>query len=185
MLINIDIYPLRSTDDDDDDPYRTILFADIKSFLFAIRTGAAKDLFRLVWLHYLGVRTPGLVDVLSSSPLDEKWAEEFFASPMSLSSLVKGDAGQHRATQDSYAGAIVGREKRYRNAFRMARQWGYETRDPLESVGLNGVGRQWEDFDGDENLVRSVFEQLQVGEDINWFCLWLAFEAAVNLKRYW
>lgn len=175
--------PLRSTDDDEGDPYRTILFADISPILFAIRTRDGKNLFRLIWLHYVGVRVPGLVDFLSSLPLDERWAEDSFASTTSLSSLVKKNADQRWVTQDSFAGAIVGREKRYRNALRMIRQWGYETRDPFESMGLDGVGRQWEEFAGEETLVRSIFKQLQIDDDDStWLRLWLAFEAAVNLK---
>ncbi|KLO13922.1 DUF1740-domain-containing protein [Schizopora paradoxa] len=175
-------FPLRTFDDDEGDPYRTILFADISPFLFPLRTRSGKDLFRLIWLHYAGARIPGLVDFLSPLSLDERWAEDLFASPASLSSLVKKYIDQSRVTQDSFAGAIVGREKRYRNSFRMTKLWGYETRDPFESMGLNGVGRQWEDFVGDEGLVRSVFKQLQLDDDSSWLRLWLAFETTISLK---
>lgn len=113
--------------------------------------------FRLIWVHYSGLRIPGLVNALSAFLLDERWAEEVFARPGKLSSLVKGNADQFRTTQDSYAGAIIGREKRYRDSFDMVRQWGYDTRNPLESITLRGVGRQWGDFDGDEELVRCIF----------------------------
>lgn len=58
---------------------------------------------------------------------------------------------------------------------------------PIERIGKGNYGL-WtkEEMSGvDEGFVRRVFEQLKWGsEDIEWDCYALAFEAALNVKRY-
>lgn len=148
--------PSRSIDDDDVDPYTTILFSDIRPFLVLLRTAEGKNTFRLIWLSFLGLDIPGFSDSLSSLAVDDKWSSNRFTTTSFLSSLFPTRLSPRLTTADSYAGVTVGREKEYGKAFGVVKEWGFGVLEPLEGVNLDGIGRMWESLDGDAELVRHV-----------------------------
>ncbi|OSC99517.1 DUF1740-domain-containing protein [Trametes coccinea BRFM310] len=185
--------PLRSTDEDpsdaDADPYAVVLFSDIRPLLLPLRTPRAKDVFRLVWLAFLGLHVPGFLRALSPRPeesTDDRWAYTHLAAPSYLGAIFPApDAGARRVTADAHAGVLVGREREFGSGFGPVRCWGYGVVEPLESFG-QGRWTMWgsEDVQGvDAALAREVFRQCRLpGQDAEWDVLYLAFEAAVSLK---
>ena len=145
---------LRTTDDNDEDPYSTVLFSDIRPFLIDIRSASSLELFRLVWLSFQGLRVPGLISYLMKSTQDQKWAETSFCTPDFLDRLFPGRHQDYILTSDSVAGTIVGRERIYRNSFGDIREWGYGLMDPLESVFLDGSIRMWNTVNGNPEAIR-------------------------------
>ncbi|KAH9837066.1 NRDE-2, necessary for RNA interference-domain-containing protein [Rhodofomes roseus] len=182
--------PTRSFDGAaDEDPYATILFADIRPLLVDIRSAKAKDIFRRIWLAFLGLHVPGFLATLTSlsqESTDDRWACAHLASPSHLAAIVPSEANSaaRRITADAQAGVLIGREREYSNAFGPVKNWGYGVLGALEAV----PGTRWtmwgpEDVaDVSIDLVREVFAQCRTGDDTEWDVLSLAFEGACNLK---
>lgn len=183
-----------TTDDEDSDPYSTILFSDIRPLLVPLHTPQAAHAFRLVWLAFLGLHVPGLATLLGAAPdnTDDRWAATHLSSPSYLSAIFPetADFARLRITADAQAGVLIGREREYKSGFGPIKYWGAGVFDALEGVGEGpGTWRMWmrEDVAGiDQTLVREIFRQCQKTgvEGIEWNALAVAFEAAVNTRRY-
>jgi hypothetical protein len=185
------------------------LFTDIKPLLLSLQSTRAKNVFRLIFLSFLGLHIPGLSASLSvSTPQhqqqqqpenwDNRWSFTHLTSPAYFASIFPPSTQtQMRViTSDSQGGVLVGREKEYLSGFGPVKQWGLGVVGVLESV----VGKEkekekercglWTKSEVsmaagvDEAFVRRVFEQLRYGpEDVQWDCYALAFEAALSVKK--
>ncbi|KAH9064097.1 DUF1740-domain-containing protein [Lactarius vividus] len=180
---------LRSTDPGAElDPYATVLFSDIKPFLFALTSNRSKTLFRLVWLSYLGLHVPGLETMAGASD-DDRWIQLRLASKLYMEVIFPHLTDEQSSAPESYAGVLVGKEKHYAKSFGPIKNWTYRCIGPLEASEFrNGTARwgMWtkEDVVGiDVEFVRAVFDQCRLGnDDTEWDILALAFEAAINVK---
>ena len=182
--------PLRSTDAEaDEDPYGTVLFSDIRPFLCSFTAARPKTLFRLVWLSFAGLHIPGLETALSAAAenVDDRWSRAHLTSPNCLASVFPSASAARRISVDAQCGAIIGREQEYTSGFGPVKNWSYRAVGALDTFGEGGW-RMWtkEDMQGvNQGFVRRVFEQCRMGgDDVEWDTLALAFEAAVNVKRY-
>jgi hypothetical protein len=181
--------PLRSTDPDAElDPYATILFSDIRPFLFALTSNHSKGLFRLTWLSHLGLHVPGLEAMVGASD-DDRWAQLHLVSKSYIESIFPSSTDTQSSAPESLAGVLVGREKQYLDSFGPIKNWSYRCIGPFEASEFrNGMARWalWtkEDIAGlDVEFVRRVFEQCRMSDkDVEWDRLTLAFEAAIDLK---
>ncbi|KAI0721328.1 NRDE-2, necessary for RNA interference-domain-containing protein [Cerioporus squamosus] len=180
---------LRSVEEDENaDPLTVVILPDIRPFLLSLRTRRAKDVFRRIWLAFVGLQVPGFVASLSERPednTDDRWACSHLVSPSYLASVFPADGAAKRITADAQAGVLVGREREYGSGFGPVKNWGYETIAPLDVLG-SSKWTMWtsEDVRGvDAGLVRGIFRHCRLGaDDADWDVLSLAFEAAINLK---
>ena len=180
--------PARSTDArSESDPYATILLSDIKALLLPLHTECAKNTFRLIWLSVLGLHIPDLVEKLSQTSWDDRWSYTHLSSLSRLQSIFPVAGGQRRLISESYSGTFIGKEREFSSVFGPVKEWSHDVFGPLEWVGKE-KWRMWtaDDLQGiDQDFVRAVFKQLRCGtEDYGWDLYALAFEAALNVKRY-
>lgn len=186
------LFPSRS-DAEISDPYSTVLFSDIRSVMLDIQSSHAKEDFRLAWLSFLGLHLPGFC--LASLPdldWDDRWNMEFLTRPPLLNSIFSSDKSQNKLLTDSVAGVVIGREREYSSPFGPIRSWGRGVVDALDlaSAEPGRIQRRglWSSKDLasiDENVVRRIFMSLRLGQkDSEWDSLMLAFELAVNPKKY-
>ncbi|KAJ3816071.1 NRDE-2, necessary for RNA interference-domain-containing protein [Lentinula aff. lateritia] len=180
--------PARTTDDNiDSDPYSTILFVDIRPFLLDLRTQRSKNVFRLAWLSTLGLHIPGFSASLSSSgdSWDDRWSYIDLTKPAFLDAILPtADAQNVSLTADALAGALVGRQKVYKQSFGPMKNWSlgsFHLFDPI--YGTTGMWNTLDIADVDTAFVSRVFSSLRLGpEDIEWDSLSLAFETALSVK---
>lgn len=179
--------PTRSTDEENDsDPYSTILFSDIRPLLTTLSSPRAKHTFRLAWLCFLGLHIPGFSASLSPDNSDDRWSYTHLTAPSYISSIFPTEENVRlRITADAQAGVVVGREREYTSAFGPVKGWGYGAVRPLDDI-MDGK-HMWMDEDAravHQTLAREVFRQCRLSnEDREWDVLAIAFEAAVNPKR--
>ncbi|KAG8906633.1 hypothetical protein FRB99_006421 [Tulasnella sp. 403] len=195
---NTGILPQR-TSDADDDPYSTILFSDIRPFLFDFHIPHHEDhedkqlqpLIIFVFLDFLGLHFPGLSRYLSSGPentghWDSVWSDtRFVRNPHLLSSSFTMPGGRGWTMVH---GTAVAEESKPAAGWGVVKEWGWGTLSPLEGHGPMGDGRMWE---GREvatlgprtEIIRAVFQQTSVVVKSPFFDEhWLAFESAKNPK---
>ncbi|TBU34597.1 NRDE-2, necessary for RNA interference-domain-containing protein [Dichomitus squalens] len=180
---------LRSTDEDDTaDPYAIVLFSDIRPLLLPLRTPRVKNVFRRIWLAFLGLHVPGFLASLSEDPddnADDRWAYSHLAGASYLSSVFPSETSTRRVTADAHAGVLIGREREFGSGFGPVKNWGYGTIGPLDTLG-SSKWTMWssEDVQGaDAPLIREIFRQCRLEVDgADWDILNVAFEAAVNAK---
>lgn len=182
--------PLRSTDEDQDvDPYEVVLFSDIRSLLLCLRSSRSKDVFRRIWLAFLGLHVPGFVRSLSEHPednSDDRWAYSHLATEPYLASLFPPTTSARRIAADAHAGVLIGREREFGGGFGPVKNWGYDVIGPLETQGP-AKWTMWsaQDVQGvNLSLVREIFRHCKLEQDdSDWDVLDLALEAAVDVKR--
>jgi hypothetical protein len=182
--------PLRSTDVDAElDPYATILFSDIRPFLFELTSKRSKGLLRLMWLSHLGLHVPDL-EAMAGADDDDRWAQVRLVSKSYIDTIFPSSTDAQSSAPESHAGILIGREKQYVDSFGPIKNWSHRCIGPLEvSEFRNGEARwaMWtrEDIAGvDVEFVRTVFDHCRMGDDdLEWDLLTLAFEAAVDVKR--
>ncbi|KAI0304761.1 NRDE-2, necessary for RNA interference-domain-containing protein [Russula brevipes] len=181
--------PLRSIDPDAElDPYATILFSDVRPFLFALTSNRSKNLFRLMWLSHLGLHVPGL-EAMAGAGDDDRWAQLHLISKAYIGAIFPHSTDAQISMAESHAGVLVGGEKHYMDSFGPIKNWSYRCIGPLEASEFRNGKARWamwakEDIAGvDVEFVRNVFEQCRMGDDdVEWDLLTLAFEAAVDVK---
>lgn len=181
--------PLRSTDPDAElDPYATILFSDIRPYLFGLTSNHSKNLFRLIWLSYLGLHVPDLEAIVRASD-DDRWAQLRLVSRPYIEAIFPSSTDTQSSLPESLAGVLVGREKQYMDSFGPIKNWSHRCITPFEASEFRNGNARWamwtkEDIAGvDVEFVRRVFEQCRMGDDdIEWDRLTLAFEAAIDVK---
>ncbi|KXN83909.1 hypothetical protein AN958_00989, partial [Leucoagaricus sp. SymC.cos] len=182
----------------DADPFTTVLFSDIRPFLFDIRYTETRSAFRCAWLSFLGLHVPGFASTLSTDAepnWDDRWNSGYLTTQSHLDAIFPSQSDQKAVViTESAAGVLVGREKEYTNSFRIpVKEWRKGAVGCLDSVvNVAGSGekdlRSWwnkEDVDGvDVLLVKRVFQQLRMNSrDVTWDEMALAFESAVNVKN--
>ncbi|PIL31641.1 hypothetical protein GSI_06343 [Ganoderma sinense ZZ0214-1] len=180
---------LRSTDEDEDaDPYAVVLFSDIRPLLLCLRSSCSKDVFRSVWLAFLGVHVPGFIQSLSEHPednSDDRWAYSHLATEPYLASLFPPTTSVRRITADAHAGVLIGREREFGSGFGPVKNWGYDVIGPLETHGL-AKWTMWSARDAqgvDLTLMREIFRHCRLKQGgSDWDVLAVAFEAAVDVK---
>lgn len=180
-------YSSRSTDQDDDgsDPYATVLFSDVQPLLVSSRSQRSKQVFRLIWLSFLGLHIPGFVASLSNSRegnMDDRWASTGLVSPTIFPA--DSSVASRRITAVAQAGVLIGREREYRSGFGPVREWGYQAVGPFDGFG-SANWTIWSPSDVaqvDVDAVREVFRSCRYGDETEWDILNLAFEAALSVK---
>lgn len=177
--------PTRSTDETDD-PYSTVLFSDIRRLLVPLRTVQAKQVFRLIWLSFLGLHIPGFskaLSDLSGENWDDRWCYTFLTRPAYLRTLFPKDVMTTRQLSDAQSGAIVGGERTFSKGFLPIKNWDYGIVDAHE--GLAEAGWAKRDVEHvDEGFVRRIFQQCRVGgDDREWDSMAIVFENLMNNKR--
>ncbi|EGO05163.1 hypothetical protein SERLA73DRAFT_164712 [Serpula lacrymans var. lacrymans S7.3] len=178
--------PARSTDERSEmDPYATVLLSDIRPLLLPLNFARSLNVFRLIWLSFLGLHIPGFVDSLSVGSWDDRWCFTHLTAPHSLSSIFPSNETKGWLIADSHAGVLIGREKEYSSAFGPVKEWRLGILGPLDWVGKE----RWRMFmahdiqNVDCEFVRAIFKQLRSGlDDYDWDVYALAFEAALNPK---
>ncbi|KAF9527838.1 NRDE-2, necessary for RNA interference-domain-containing protein [Crepidotus variabilis] len=184
------------------DPYSMVLFADIRRLLVDIKSSRAKDVFRMIWLSFLGLHVPGFSGSLSGKAMDreddvgwdDRWNLSHLTRPTRLSSIFPSNESKNALLTDSVAGAIIGREREYSSPFSGLKNWGYGVVDPLDLAGgepgrvgksAKGIWGENDMVEVDQAMVRRLFKMLRTGEvnsDENWDVLGLTFELAVSSK---
>lgn len=159
-----------SAHDDPEDPYSTILFSDIRPFLFPSSPSPSDLSLLLVLLQTLGLHVPGLSAFLvrHASPshatldadADTVWSHAPFASkPSHLGAMFSipsetetrsASSARPSVTTGSagtYDELIIGKERHMGSGWGPIKEWSLGTRQVLEGYGTNGEGRMWEDAD--------------------------------------
>lgn len=149
----------RASDMDEDDPFTTVLFSDIRPYLIPLQTKEGIKTFRSIWLTSLGLYIPGLTASISNMGLDDRWANSALARSKIIQHLLPSPESRHLITADSFAGASIGREKRYTRSFEVLKEWGMGSLGHFVGITDNGRGRMWEDqdsFEVNQDLIECV-----------------------------
>ncbi|KAG6851218.1 hypothetical protein H0H93_015228 [Arthromyces matolae] len=183
--------PARS--DSTDDPYSIVLFSDLRPFLIPLRSIVAKDAFRRTFMSFVGLHIPGFSQTLSTSALnwDDRWNLGHLTRRSYLDALFHSDASQIRLPTESVAGVIVGREKEYGDSRGPIKSWSSGVIRTLDRIEISKKGDikaamfGGEEIQGlDHDFIRRLFAALRFGPtDVDWDCLTLAFEAAINVMK--
>lgn len=146
------VLPSRSFNEDESDPYSTIIFSDIKGFLFDLRQDAAKEYLRLALLSFTGLNIPGIsrIKVLDdNSLLSDAWMMSgnggWASNPERLFPPIDED---RLITWESHAGTTVGTERPKKSGFGPVKDW-VKSRSLLEGSGVACGERAWEAKDVD------------------------------------
>ncbi|KAG9037742.1 hypothetical protein FS837_001394 [Tulasnella sp. UAMH 9824] len=202
----------RHTTDEDEDPYATILFSDIRPFLWDLSAPPAsseyedtRTLLVLVFIHFLGLHVPGLSAHLSllsttattsalSSNAVSTWSDTRFSSPSLTSHLFtfpqSSNQGQGR-NWEVVNGVIVARESKETSTWGVVKEWGLGVAgSPLEGYGVKAEGRMWESVEvgalgqATVEVIRNLFQAVCTKIDSTALDQhWLAFEAALGIKQ--
>ncbi|KAG8987353.1 hypothetical protein FRB90_003389 [Tulasnella sp. 427] len=159
--------PLRTTDEDED-PFSTILFSDIRPFLWDISSPPtssssneyedARILLVLAFIQFLGLHVPGLSAHLSSlstnssspsSHSDSIWSNTRFHSRSLVEHVFSFSKKSREQNWDVVNGVVVARESKEMSPWGVIKEWGFGgvTGSPLEGYGTKGEGRMWEAVD--------------------------------------
>lgn len=179
--------PVRSGDPAGDDPYSTILFSDIKRLIIDLVKPESRNLLKRIWLSLLGLHLPGLFDDLVDLNdkfcfVEEFWPWHQFRRSSHLDSLfsTRGKGGTDIQFDSAADGAAQ------RTGFGPVKNWRTSVLGPLENIGTYCSYRTWEREDVygvDAPMVRRLFELLKEDTDPHWDALYLAFEAALDIKK--
>ncbi|QRV90810.1 NRDE-2 (necessary for RNA interference) protein [Ceratobasidium sp. AG-Ba] len=163
-----------------DDPYRIVVLSDFSSLLTPLITPIARRNLLFVFLHFLGLHTPG-----STPPPDDIWADDRW---MNRENLLFPEELKSAGPLVLDGGALIGRERMLRAGWGPVKEWGWGVGriTGAESDRMIG-GRTWEsdDLHGvDADFVSRIFAVLSpVVQDEMWDEHWLAFEAVTNPKK--
>lgn len=178
----------------EEDPYSTIMFADVRPFLFTLSSQRARSAFRLAWLSLLGLHVPGFETSLdprsSRAAWDDAWALQHLCAPARLDALFPSSTSQRAGEADAHAGVLIGPEEHYAPSFGPVKNWAHRALGPLEGMDLPPApGAKWSLWDPrdvadvDVSLARNIFTACRSGsDDVEWDALALCFEAAVGIK---
>ncbi|KAG9000242.1 hypothetical protein FRB93_012782 [Tulasnella sp. JGI-2019a] len=194
----------RRTSDEDDDPYTTILFSDIRPFLFNPSSKEPTDeaglrtLVPFVFLHFLGLNFPGLSSFLGGT-WDSTWSDTRFgqsgdpalssSSPL-ISTLGRGSHQQKDRGWEVIGGTVVTTEAKDSTGWGPVKEWEWACFiSPLDGYGTRGEGRMWEAEDttgldvGRIRFLRELFQQVSKILRSPYFDeFWLAFEVTTSVK---
>ncbi|KAK0506299.1 NRDE-2, necessary for RNA interference-domain-containing protein [Armillaria luteobubalina] len=175
--------PSRATEEDDWDPYSTIMFSDTRPLLMKLQTAHGKNVFRLAWLSFLGLHVPGFSVLPREANWDDRWNCMHLTNPGYLNTIFP-DKTRNAISTDSFSGILVGREIQYTHGPIPIKYWGYGVLSPLDDPLRDDGFYSKIDLDGlDQDFTRRVLRQLRLGaEDYEWDLITLAFEAASSVK---
>jgi hypothetical protein len=150
----VGVFSTRSFNDDQQDPYATIMFSDVRSFLSDVQSLEAKEYLRLAFLSFLGLNIPGItgIDILDGghqhlSSLPDAWMLSGLGGWVSTPELLFPPVESDRlVTWESHSGTIVGLERPRQSGFGPVKDWIY-TRPLLEGISISGDKRAWESVD--------------------------------------
>ncbi|KAG9102055.1 hypothetical protein FRC06_002340, partial [Ceratobasidium sp. 370] len=171
---------LRSANYHLDDPYRAVVLSDFSSLLTPLITPITRRNLLFVFLHFLGLHTPG-----STPPPDDIWADDRW---MSRESVLFPEELKSAGPLVLDGGALIGRERMLRAGWGPVKEWGWGVGRIVgaESDRMVG-GRTWESDDVrglDTDFVSRIFAVLSpIVQDEMWDEHWLAFEAVNNIKK--
>ncbi|PVG04525.1 DUF1740-domain-containing protein [Serendipita vermifera] len=183
----------RSFNEDQQDPFTTILFNDIREFLSDIRSDNARSFLRLAFLCFNGLNIPGLnrANGWDASPqymqlLQDSWMLSGRGGWMSrVEDLFPPVEKDRLLTWESHAGVTIAAEKPRPSSFSPVKDWSY-TRPFLEGIGKECKYRAWETDDVyniDLSRIQLILQQLQVlGEAVKWEEMSVALSASSDMK---
>ena len=137
----------------------------------------------------MGLNIPGFVGSLSETPTensDDRWASKHLSSSALLQAIFPSSSTK-RITADAQAGVLIGREPEYTSIFGPVKNSSIDVLKPLDIIGkMEWATWAQQDLDGvDEEIVREVYRMCRFQQDeTEWDILMLAFERAVNSKKY-
>lgn len=177
----------RKREDDDADPYATVLLSDISPLLFVITTTQAKDTFRKLWITFCGLHIPGFIASLSS--LDDKWGITI-TCPGQLNGLFPScGLSQRLITAESHAGVLIGQEVSYNGSGIdiPVREWTSGALEVLDTSVQSGSPSLWQASHLaylPTSHISNILRACRLGDsDEAWDSFTLSFEAATNVKR--
>ncbi|KAG9013368.1 hypothetical protein FRB90_006089, partial [Tulasnella sp. 427] len=204
------ILPLR-TADEDEDPHSTILFSDIRPFLWDISSSPPSSssneyedvriLLVLAFIQFLGLHIPGLSAHLSSpstnhssppSHSDSIWSDTRFHSGSLVDHVFAFSKKSREQDWDVVNGVVVARELKEMSPWGVVKEWGFGgvTGSPLEGYGAKGEGRMWDAADVGAlgvvkcEIIRNLFQAIcKATKSLILDLHWLAFEAAFGVKQ--
>lgn len=146
----------KRTDESMEDPYATVLFADIRPLLINIQTAEARHALRLAWLDFMGLHIPGLATFLSQGEYshDDIWAQNHLAQKGYLQRLFPPKDKDKERVWDAFGGTVVAKETTYGQVFGCVKEWGRGVLPAIESTHFLAI---WDenDVDGvDKSLMR-------------------------------
>lgn len=175
----MDAHGWLSVREDTDDPYSTVLFSDVRSFLFPPLSAPHHLSLLFVALQTLGLHIPGLSASLlhhnSHSPslgeedIDSVWSYTHFMNKPDLlgalfaipSSSNGKSAPVAKRTSIAFDDELLtGTQRQMGTGWGPVKEWSRDTRSLFEGHGLRGEGRMWEEADlegADVPFIRSVF----------------------------
>lgn len=135
------IYPTRTSDTESEDPYATVLFPDIRPFLFPLLSDRGREVLRMIFVSFLGVHVPGLSASLSGFPLnsDDRWADTALMRDAFVEDLFPRKSSQRMLIADSVNGVAIGREKSYGSGFDLVQSWSHRAIDFVEVFTLRSL----------------------------------------------
>ncbi|KAG8908209.1 hypothetical protein FRC01_007478, partial [Tulasnella sp. 417] len=206
------ILPLRTTDEDED-PYATVLFSDIRPFLWDLSSPPSSSehedvqtLLVLAFIQFLGLHVPGLsahlsilsttgtTSSLSSFNTDSTWSDTRFSSPSLTSHLFTFPQSSNQAQQRNWEvvnGVVVAREGKETSTWGVVKEWSFGAAgSPLEGYGVKAEGRMWESSEvgalgeAKVEVIRSLFQAVCTKIDSPVLDQhWLVLEASLGLKQ--
>jgi hypothetical protein len=128
---------LRSVNYQLDDPYRVVVLSDFSSLLTPLITPTARRNLLFVFLHFLGLHTPG-----STPPPDDIWADDRW---MKRESVLFPEEFKSAGPLVLDGGALIGHERLLRAGWGPVKEWGWGVGRVVgaESDRMVG-GRIWE-----------------------------------------
>jgi hypothetical protein len=165
--------PTRSFDSEEGDPFSTILFSDIRSFITEIETERAKRYLKLAFLAFLGLKVPGIGMLAKSDLLDGKTVEGhiifddgwmmsgcggWVTNPDHLFPPIEND---RLIMWESHAGTTVAAEQPRKPSSGPVKDWVINS-SLLYGTGINCERRIWEaaDLDGSDTPYVRFFTRL-------------------------
>lgn len=153
-LDQVGVFPSRSFNEDEIDPYSTILFSDVRPFLSDVRTDAAKEYLRLAFISFLGMNIPGIsetrvLEEFSDNYLnfENGWMHSGRGGWVANPSILFPPSSEDRlVTWESHSGVTIALETPKRSGFGPVKEW-TTARSYLEGSGIACEGRAWEAAD--------------------------------------
>ncbi|KIM33854.1 hypothetical protein M408DRAFT_325432 [Serendipita vermifera MAFF 305830] len=178
----------RSFNEDQQDPYGSIMFSDIRPFLSRIVSPRAKEYLYLAFFSFLGLNIPGIanIEVLGNSEehlgfLHDEWMLSGLGGWVSTPDYLFPPRKQQQAiTWESHAGITIGVERTRQPAFGPVKEWVY-TRSFLEGVSASEEHLAWERTDLQDVLIDCVRQAL-TKYALKREEMLGAFEAALDVK---
>jgi hypothetical protein len=169
-----------------EDPYRTVLFSDIRDLLMQFNSSKHRIALKRIWLSLIGLSVPGfdyqlLFESDSLRNLDD-WARSDLRKPAIIDSVFPRDSDI--TTSSVSVDGLPSVE--HKSSFGFLKNWSANSLELIRGIEQHGHYRLWEvqDVSGiDLPFVRNLLALLSEPGDLEWYCLNVAFEAAMGWKQ--